>query len=67
MTNGVSLKKHLKRLNWKMTDCARLLKMSDLSVYRWIKGLSEPTTKVRRKLERMVGFKWVPKGDKHGD
>lgn len=59
--NGERLRNHLRGKKLSMNRCARMLGIADLSVWRYVSGLREPTDDIRKKMKKKLGFEW--KGD----
>ncbi len=56
--SAIQLRQLLKARSWSQRDLARLLEVEPLTVWRYLEGQRKPSKKVRRKLEKKLGFKW---------
>jgi transcriptional regulator with XRE-family HTH domain len=56
--NARRLRELLKVRGWSQRDLARLLEVEALSIWRYCSNMREPSKKIKKKLEKKLGFVW---------
>ena len=57
---------YLKEKGLSQSECARRLGVKHMTVWRWVKGKSNPSHFARISLKKKIGFSWPEEGGKNG-
>jgi transcriptional regulator with XRE-family HTH domain len=53
-----AFKKHLKERGMTLMECARVVGVNRLTLWRWINGTSKPGPLAKAALKEKLGFDW---------